>query len=260
MAYSTPHRKHLRLAALTVGLRDMQVLEVGGCSPPTLLREHGPRTWTCLDLNPLDVADFNAHTKTLGLDNLTATVQDVATLDHREQYDRIYSLNCFEHIGDLPAALARMYRALKFGGELYTLFGPIWSSDVGHHLSIPTDGGGLHFFEGPLGPWEHLTSTPAAIHARLAREHGMAVADRAIAYIYEDQGLNRLYEHQYLEIISSSRFTPAMIIRNKKGRPPAVAGATRTREFAMVLKKGPVRISERLLYPMKFGWAYVTSR
>jgi SAM-dependent methyltransferase len=260
MAYETPHQKHLRLAAFTVGLRDMQVLEVGGCSPPMLLREYGPRTWTCFNLNPATVADFNAQAKTLTLDNVTATVKDIATLEQSEQYDRIYSLNCFEHIGDLPAAFARMYRALRFGGALYTLFGPIWSSDVGHHLCIPTDRGGLNFFDGVLEPWEHLTSTPAAIHARLEREQGKAIADRAIEYIYQDHDLNRLYEHHYLEIIRASGFTPAMIIRNKKGRPPAVPGATRTREFAMVLKKGPARLSERMLYPMKFGWAYLTSR
>jgi hypothetical protein len=150
-----------------------------------------------------------------------------------------------------------MYKALAPDGALFTIFGPIWSSDVGHHLSIPTPNGSLNFFDGVLAPWEHLTSTPDAIHAKLEKLHGCEIASRAVEYIYRYPDLNRLFEHEYLAIIRDSGFIPAMIIRNKKGTPPPVAGATRTREFAMILKKQRARTSEKALYLLKFGWAYL---
>ena len=115
----------------------MQVLEVGGCSPPTLLREYGPRTWTCFNLNPVDVADFNAQTKTLTLDNVTATVQDIATLEQRSTTTASTDSTA-SSISAISRPPSRGYTAPRFGGALYTLFGPIWSSDVGHHLCLPT--------------------------------------------------------------------------------------------------------------------------
>ena len=51
----------------------------------------------------------------------------------------VYSINAFEHFHDVEKALNALYRALKPNGYLFAFFGPIWSSDVGHHLSIPTE-------------------------------------------------------------------------------------------------------------------------
>jgi hypothetical protein len=153
-----------------------------------------------------------------------------------------------------------MYRALKPGGYLFTLFGPIWSSDVGHHLSLSTDKGTLYFGDGILEPWEHLTSTPEAIHSKLERQHGPRVASRAVEFIYTYPDLNRLFEHQYLAILNESGFSRVTIIRNRKGRAPAVPGASNTREFVWVLKKGRPGLIEKALSPAKFGMAYLASR
>jgi hypothetical protein len=158
---------------------------------------------------------------------------------------------------NLASAFEKMYKALSPDGLLFTIFGPIWSSDVGHHLSIPTPSGSLNFFDGVLAPWEHLTSTPDTIHAKLEKLHGYETANRAVEYIYRYPDLNRLFEHEYLAIVKNSGFIPAMIIRNKKGTRPPVAGATRTREFAMILRKERTPMSEKMLYLLKFGWAYL---
>jgi SAM-dependent methyltransferase len=256
----TPHQKYLRLAAATVGLRGKNVLEVGGCSPPPLLLKHAPSRWTCLNLHPKSVTDFNDQARNLSLPGFTATLQDIATLDANEAYDRIYSINSFEHISDLRSAFTRMYHALRPGGYLFTLFGPIWSSDVGHHLSLSTDMGTLYFGDGVLEPWEHLTSTPEAIHAKMERQHGARVAARAVEFIYTYPDLNRLFEHQYLAILNESGFTPVMMVRNRQGRPPAVPGASNTREFVWVLKKGRAGLLEKATTPGKFGLAYLSSR
>lgn len=260
MSTDTPHRKYLNVAAATVGLRGQNVLEVGGCSPPRLLLEHEPLAWTSVNLHPQAVSEFNEQARAHNLPHYSASLQDIATFAVKGSYDRIYSINSFEHISNLSGAFDTMYRALRPGGYLFTLFGPIWSSDVGHHLSLSTNKGSLHFGEGVLEPWEHLTSTPEAVRAKLADRHGDAVADRAIEFIYTYPDLNRLFEHQYLEVLAKSAFGRVMIVRNKKGRPPSVPGATSTREFVMILKKGRPGLLERATMPVRFGVSYLRSR
>ncbi len=153
-----------------------------------------------------------------------------------------------------------MHQSLKQGGYLFTLFGPIWSSDVGHHLSIPTPNGDLHFFDGILAPWEHLTSTREAIYAKLAASHGEEAALRAVTYIYDYSDLNRLFEQDYLGIVKSSGFTPVLILRNKNGHPPNISGATGTRELLLILKKGPVTNLEKASCLVKFTWAFAAQQ
>lgn len=260
MIYATPHRKYLNVADATIGLRGQRVLEVGGCSPPALLRGYQPLAWTAINLNPQEVSDFNRQAGELSLTGCSAHLQDIASFEPEYGYDRIYSINSFEHISNLTGAFDRMYRALRPGGLLFTLFGPIWSSDVGHHLSLATENGPIHFGDGVLDPWEHLTSTPEAIGKKLQARYGKAVADRAVEFIYTYPDLNRVFEHQYLEVLANSEFSSVMIVRNKKGRAPKVAGATSTRELVMVLKKGQPGLLERGLTPLKFGAAYLWNR
>lgn len=260
MQTTTPHRKYLNVADVTIGLRGQKVLEVGGCSPPALVRDLQPLSWTAVNLHRQAVNDFNAQARELALPRYSAHLQDIAAFEPADSYDRIYSINSFEHISNLTGAFDSMYRALRPDGLLFTLFGPIWSSDVGHHLSLATEHGTIHFGDGVLEPWEHLTSTAEAIGAKLEARYGKSVADRAVEFIYTYPDLNRVYEHQYLEVLANSGFSPVMIVRNKKGHPPKVAGATSTRELVMVLKKGRPGIIERGLALVKFGASYLWNR
>lgn len=260
MSDITPHRKYLRVADATIGFKGHRVLEVGGCSPPALVLEHAPLSWTSVNLHPQAVTDFNDQARELSLPGYSASLEDIAKFEPKSAYDRIYSINSFEHISNLTGAFETMYRALRPDGLLFTLFGPIWSSDVGHHLSLSTDNGEIHFGDGVLDPWEHLTSTPEAIHAKLQARYGTSVADRAVGFIYTYPDLNRVFERQYLEVLEKSGFSTVLIIRNKKGHPPQVPGATSTREFVMVLKKGRPGVLEKSLAPVRFGVAYVLNR
>jgi SAM-dependent methyltransferase len=260
MSDETPHRKYLAVAAGTVGLRGHSVLEVGGCSPPSILREHAPRKWTAVNMHPPSVTEFNEQARSLSLTEYSATLQDIAAWQPNEVYDRIYSINSFEHISNLAGAFETMYRSLRPGGYLFTLFGPIWSSDVGHHLSLSTDKGPVHFSDGLLDPWEHLTSTPEQIHAKIEKVYDTRVAERAVEFIYRYPDINRKFEHEYLAVVANSGLAPVMVIRNRKGRPPNVPGATSTREFVMVLKKGRAGLWERATLPIRFGLSYLKHR
>lgn len=252
----TPHQKYLRFADRTIGLEGKDVLEVGGCSPPDLLQALAPRSWTCANLSTAAVAEFNASLSRRPTPNYAAQVLDITKLEATNAFDIAYSINSFEHIHDVARALERIRQALRQGGYLFTIFGPIWSSDVGHHLSIPTDdGGGLYYYDGVLEPWEHLTSSRESLKRRLADRYGVRTAERAIDYIYDYGDLNRLYEGDYIDIVRKSGLSPVLIVRNKKGKPPGIGGGTRTREFLMVLRNGPTTAGERAMVAARCGWA-----
>lgn len=246
MTYETPHEKYLDLARAMTGIVGKRVLEVGGSTPPNVVSRYSPTEWVCVNLDARSVAASNEQARNLRGSNYSAVCEDITTIEQTNCYDLVYSINAFEHIHDLDVAFGRMFRALRQGGYLFTLFGPIWSSDVGHHLSILTeDRRELHFFDGILTPWEHLTSNREAIHVKLAALYGEKTARRAVTYIYDYPDLNRLAEGDYLRIVRESGFLPVVILRNKMGRPPNLPEATSTREFLMILKKGPTSYLER---------------
>ena len=197
--YDTPHTRYLKLADTTVGLRHKKILEIGGCTPPNLISTYEPSTWTSIDLDIKAVPEFNDQARALGFNNYSARVEDVTKLEQDNYYDLIYSINAFEHVNDLDKAFRKMYESLKPGGYLFTLFGPIWSSDVGHHLSLATERGPLHFFDGVLKPYEHLSSTPDAIQSKLSMLYSNRTAQNAIELIYRHPSLNRLYEQRVFD-------------------------------------------------------------
>lgn len=59
-------------------------------------------------------------------------------------FDVIYSVSVLEHIKDLEAAFAEMYRLLKPGGVLIHNYAPYFSHDGGHALGIGDS------------PWAHV--------------------------------------------------------------------------------------------------------
>lgn len=70
-----------------------------------------------------DVSFFKGDiTTTTGFDN--------------ESFDVIYSASVLEHITDIPAAFAEMYRLLKKGGIMVHNYGPFFSPSGGHALGI----------------------------------------------------------------------------------------------------------------------------
>ncbi len=203
------------------------MLEVGGCTPPTEIVKYRPARWDAANLDAKAVESFNDRRRPLGLSG-AAAVRDASQFDMGRKYDVVYSINAFEHIKPLPRAVDCMRNSLASGGKLFALFGPIWSGDVGHHLSVMTEAGELHFNDGVLDPWEHLTATPEQMHARLEKKYRKAPADRVIEFVYRFPDLNRVFEHEFLDIFAKSGLTSILTLRNKTNKkPPPVAGATR---------------------------------
>jgi len=236
---ATPHRKYLTWADRTVGLAGKDVLEIGGCSPVAEIQRLAPRSWVCFNLDRPAVDAFNRDAQRHQHPSFSAKAQDAATIELPAQYSVAYSINAFEHIADLRTTLEKVRLSLVPGGVLFTVFGPIWSGDVGHHLSIPTDKGPIGMFDGVLEPWEHLTSTPEQIYERINPRLGSVIAHRVIEYVFNYPDLNRLSEADYQKILRDSGLEPVLVIRRKsKLRAPATGVASRTRELLWVLKKG----------------------
>jgi SAM-dependent methyltransferase len=256
----TPHAKYLRFAQAAVGLQGKSVLEVGGCTPPAAIVGYRPARWDSANLDSKAVESFNVQAAAVGL-NGAAAVQDASQFDMGRKYDVVYSINAFEHIKPLPRAIGCMRDALAPGGKLFSLFGPIWSGDVGHHLSVMTEAGELHFNDGVLAPWEHLTSTPEQMHVRLEKKYGKAPADRVVEFVYRFPDLNRVYEHEFLDIFAKSGLRSILTLRNKTNKkPPAVFGASATRELMVVLKNGRPGLLERPATLARFAFAFARER
>jgi len=156
--------------------------------------------------------------------DLTVVIADAARLPFADaSFDAIFSVATFEHILDLPRALDEMHRVLVKGGVLYTNFGPIWTGGKGHHLRVKVgDEEARHFIpeKNPLPDHCHLLLTPAELRASLAGRVSPALLEPIVHWVYEDPGINRLFHHEYIEILNKSRFTIESIVPERDPVPP----------------------------------------
>ena len=254
------HGKYLSWANWTVGLAGKDVVEIGGCSPVAQIRRFSPRSWMCINLDPMAVAAFNRDASQQQCAAFVAVAQDAAKLEVSSRFSVAYSINAFEHIADLRTTLDRVQQSLIPGGVLFTVFGPIWSADIGHHLSIPTDQGPLGMFDGILQPWEHLTSTPAQICERIEPRLGAKTARRVIEYVFNYPDLNRLTESDYASILRASDLRPVLVFRHKSRQRPPEGCASRTRELLWLLKKGPASSWDKASAALRFTVGFASTR
>lgn len=238
-------------------LKGLDILEVGGCVTPDLIAPFRPKSWTSIDINPRrfegkdDTSGFFLHKQ-----------MSVTDLDFPEDsFDRIFSVNCFEHVDDMEKAFSEMYRVLKPGGMLFTIFGPIWSSPVGHHTWIEHNGVLYHFGEQVFPDWYHLTKNYDELNQFLKEKYDSEVAKKICDYVYKSSDLNRLTDGDFEELISNSKFSERLFIKSRKGDKKISASRAflnqitqnystckdpRVTEILLVLSKGNVRLSNRL--------------
>jgi SAM-dependent methyltransferase len=147
------------------------VLEVGGSNFPReiLFDILGVKKWVCVDnishfwneerdtegRYQQELSDYretatgqnNSNYKAFSLQESTDTFNDCdylkfdGTLENIPavfdgKFDMVVSDACFEHVDNLDDVLAKIILALKPGGQFYTMFGPLWSSSVGHHYGF----------------------------------------------------------------------------------------------------------------------------
>lgn len=218
------HVPYLRQFLSACAVRGKDVLEVGGAMPREIVIDYmGCNSWTCTESPQYDEELGAANQQTLsGLSATTASsaaalsdypvlLQNVEDFGPEQEgrFDTIFSIACFEHIAKFPQALAAMYRCLKPGGELFSMYSPLWSSHTGHHLyhlTIPErfdparTGGQILF------PWEHLLKNRVTLYKDLVQRFDQAFAAEVVYHVYNSPHINRYHTEDFVQFVLDSPF------------------------------------------------------
>ena len=138
-------------------LRGKSVLEIGGSLPNDLLFDHlGIDSYINIESpDYIQAESGSTYSSKHGEHERRRTVfcnaEEIDKKVNPESIDCIFSVACFEHIYDLPAALEACHSCSKRGGTLFSFFAPIYSmiSDGDHgvipqHEKFPKKPIGLH--------------------------------------------------------------------------------------------------------------------
>ncbi len=214
-----------------VGFTDKEVLEVGGSLPSGFVFDYlRAKSWTAVE-----TPDYGTALSDTGGITHTGTVIGTETVRKRKftdteelqkynffyddicnlpeslynRFDLVFSLAAFEHIHKLPAALTKMYHALKPGGRLFSLFSPIWPCWNGHHLPDITDRSGrfYNFENSPVPNWGHLLMSASEMFNYLCGKTDRPTAEEMVYYIYNAPNINRFFVEDYYNFVTVAGFT-----------------------------------------------------
>ncbi len=214
-----------------IGFEGKDVLEVGGSLPKNFVLDYlNVKSWSAIETpdyeaalkevgglshegtiipNVNDVSKFGFHNRALEDYNFfLENVEDIPS-EYYNKYDLIFSIAAFEHIQKFPIALEKMFFALKPGGQLFSMFSPIWSARDGHHLPNITDKQGttFNFGNSPIPPWGHLLMKPAEMCRYLYKFTDKDTANLIVYYVYNSPHINRFFTEDYIEFINESLFS-----------------------------------------------------
>ncbi|CAK22511.1 bifunctional 2-polyprenyl-6-hydroxyphenol methylase/3-demethylubiquinol 3-O-methyltransferase UbiG [Synechococcus sp. CS-197] len=220
LSYHLPYLEH---CAQKIPLKGLDVLEIGGALPASLVLDHCEcNSWTAVEAPSYDeeLGEANQfHRNEADKRRVDALGQryrhhycNAEDLDgsHHNQYDLIFSIACFEHIARLPLAIEQMLLYLKPGGKLFTMHSPIWSAFDGHHLPI----GIPDRFDKQLQhqsyifqPWGHLLQSRSQTYADISNRFDKQFAEEVIYNTYNSNHINRYFSEDYFTIFNNSGFS-----------------------------------------------------
>jgi SAM-dependent methyltransferase len=149
------HERYLsKLKALTpIAGRNVAVL---GCSfglECQMMVREGANAVVGFDLNPLVGQNHADPRITYHNRSITATGEPAGA------FDIVYSAAVFEHVHDLPGAMAESVRICKPGGLVFILSSPLWFSPYGNHMVASLE----------ALPWCHLLFSPSALREEILK-------------------------------------------------------------------------------------------
>lgn len=216
------HLPYLDICQQKIPLENLDVLEIGGALPASLVIEHLKcKSWAGVEAPSYDTElgaanqfHRNKAENELALklgkryQHFYCNAEDLEA-EHNEYYDLIFSIACFEHINRLPLALKRMLDYLKPGGKLFTMHSPIWSAFDGHHLpiNIPerfdrSRAEQSYIFK----PWGHLLQSRSETYMDIYNRFDKDFAEEIIYNTYNSNHINRYFSEDYFNIIQASEF------------------------------------------------------
>lgn len=191
---------------------NFSVLEVGSDVTGGLLKSMAPRVKQITGINIVGTPAIVAP-------NAERKFGDVRDTDFAsDSFDLIVSFAVFEHVRDMPEALAEMYRILKPGGELTTSFGPVWSCMWGHHVWVPGPTGVIFPKPPHMPPWCHLLMTPETLEKALVGKLSDETRRKAVKFVFESEDQNRIFHDAYLKMIEDSDFE-VVALRSNRNHP-----------------------------------------
>jgi hypothetical protein len=216
------HISYLDVCCSKIPLLGLDVLEIGGALPASLVIDHlRCNSWTAVEAPSYDdeLGEANQFHRNLAEQqrlleigpsyrHFYCNVEDLGD-EHQNQYDLIFSIACFEHINRLPLALERMLSYLKPGGMLFTMHSPIWSAFDGHHLPIGIpDRFDKRLLEQSFifKPWGHLLQSRSQVYLDLSSRFDSSFAEEVIYNTYNSNHINRYFSEDYRVCFDASGF------------------------------------------------------
>lgn len=187
------HEIFIQKANQFIDFSDKNVLEVG-CGNGEVLKEiankNKPKMITGIDYK-MESQQFQQG------ENWKIEQGDITDLQYPDSFfDIVISVASFEHICDINKALFQIKRVLKPYGKFFTMFGPIWTSIVGHHYLFYEES-----WAKLIPPWGHLWMKEDEMLAYLEPLVGNESAQVACTRIYRSSGINRVSRKEYYEAV-----------------------------------------------------------
>ncbi|WP_300164586.1 class I SAM-dependent methyltransferase [Solidesulfovibrio sp.] len=148
-------------------------------------------------------------------------------------FDAAYSWSVFEHLRDVPAALAAIRRVLKPGGHCLIQIDPLYYSPFGSHLQrlVPT-------------PWGHLLESAAAFVERArAADDGAGDVDKG-DLLYARNDFDGYKKHLVEQFLDLNRLTARQLLYHAQASGLAVLAAL------------PVRVPGEFVPPPQLACTY----
>lgn len=111
-------------------------------------------------------------------------------------FDAAYTWSVFEHLPDIPAALAELRRVLRPGGHCLIQIDPLYHSPFGSHLRRLVD-----------RPWGHLLESTAAFVARAERADDTADESEKGDLLYAKNTFASYKKHLIEQFLELNRLT-----------------------------------------------------
>jgi SAM-dependent methyltransferase len=181
-------------------IQGCSVVEVGGRIPQKLLTQAEVAHWWSVDpRNPACLTNKILIT-------IRGSASSLPIPD--ESIDFVFSCNAFQHIHDLKNTFKELARVLKRGGKVYTNFGPIWSAPDGSHIEgLIFEGKEYNFWTHSLIPsWSHLSFNEYELAELLSYLYKEDFGKKIIECVYQTKWINRLFFHDYINLLETSQF------------------------------------------------------
>ncbi len=196
---------------LHTDVKDKTVLEIGADNAVLLSELAKKGMHSGLGINNWYWNDKNPKTVKV-TDNIILSYGDINSLPLEDNsFDIIFTVAAFEHIHGLDLALAEMHRLLKPGGIIFSLYGPLWSSGIGHHLWFERDGKWYKFSEEEstlpiLKNYEHLLLDKEEMREKLSNNWDQDSLEYFLYQIYDSEHINRYMYADYVRMFNESDF------------------------------------------------------